>query len=621
MLLAALHEYAQRENLLSGQGFETAPVRWIISLHADGSIIGNGPVDTATSENKRGREYRVPVTARAKNSGGAAEFLADGLTAIFGVEADPSAERVQATAERRSANNRKKFDEFWLLLKEAARSTDLTALGAALAFKEQLHGGSPPFLRWGPDRSPATKEQKEKWWVTTADGSEAELRSGDRFTFEVEGRLLLDESALRGWWSEQAARERASEREESEHGLCLVTGRENAEIARTHAGVSGVPGASPMGAKLVAFDKDAFCSFGFSQGRNAPICVEARDGYAAALESLLRDPHHHMRIGGAVAVWWTRGGVLDCMGLLDEPTPESVAAFLRAPWGGRAPASLDEDEFFSVVLSGNKARVAVRHWVREPLRLAVGSLERWFEDLRIESLPANRKPNPKYRPLALYFLACTTVREAKDLRQETVLGLYRAATEGVAPSPSLLAPVLSRLSVGLAKEGNKALSDESRFALLKLLVNRNRKEREPMIETALTETNDPAYNCGRLLAVLQALQDRAHDFKLEGPGVSERYYGAASTAPGSVLPFLLRLGRSHLRKLQHSEKTRVAARAIEQRIGDVLARFEGSAGASPSFPPFLGLAEQGRFALGFYQQSVHDRRQAQERKAASHPIE
>ena len=90
---------------------------------------------------------------------------------------------------------------------------------------------------------------------------------------------------------------------------------------------------------------------------------------------------------------------------------------------------------------------------------------------------------------------------------------------------------------------------QTRMALLRTILNRNRKEGEPMIEPQIFETNDPAYNCGRLLAVLGKAQQKAHEYKLEGPGVAERYFGTASTAPSSVFPLLIRLNRHHLSKI------------------------------------------------------------------------
>lgn len=123
-----------------------------------------------------------------------------------------------------------------------------------------------------------------------------------------------------------------------------------------------------------------------------------------------------------------------------------------------------------------------------------------------------------------------------------------------------------------------------------------------MIEPSLTvDTDDPAYNCGRLLAVFDHLQAQAHENKLEGAGVVERYYGTASSSPNSAFGILWRLHQHHLKKLSRGNPA--AAAAIKKRIAQLAAQFRPTGPNSPpAFPRVFGLAEQGRFALGFYQQ-------------------
>jgi CRISPR-associated protein Csd1 len=209
----------------------------------------------------------------------------------------------------------------------------------------------------------------------------------------------------------------------------------------------------------------------------------------------------------------------------------------------------------------------------------------------------------------VYWLARTTVREAKNLAPEIPAQLYRAALEGAAPSVSLLTPILNQLHSKLVSDKKyQLLYDQSRFALLKLILNRNRKNTDMEIKTELTaDTNDPAYNCGRLLAILAAAQDKAHDYKLEGAGVAERYFGTASSSPGSVFPLLLRLNRHHLNKISKSNRFAGHERFIGEQIQGVCALFKPvKPGLAPGFPRTLDLLAQGRFALGFYQQMAAD---------------
>lgn len=120
------------------------------------------------------------------------------------------------------------------------------------------------------------------------------------------------------------------------------------------------------------------------------------------------------------------------------------------------------------------------------------------------------------------------------------------------------------------------------------------------------DNRDPAYLCGRLLAVLDAIQRRA----LNHPNATivDRFYGTAASAPASVFGTLLHGARPHLAKLRKEPSSQGAARALEQRLEDVLAPLT-------AFPTTLTLPEQGLFALGFYHQRADDRRAARERHA------
>jgi CRISPR-associated protein Csd1 len=126
-----------------------------------------------------------------------------------------------------------------------------------------------------------------------------------------------------------------------------------------------------------------------------------------------------------------------------------------------------------------------------------------------------------------------------------------------------------------------------------------------MIEPQVFETQDAAYNCGRLLAVLAATQEKAHDFQLEGAGVVERYFSSASVSPSSALPLLLRLNRHHLEKIRKSENGKRIADGIEKDIQNIMTNFVAPGpGQPPEFPRYLNLKQQGRFAIGFYQQKA-----------------
>jgi CRISPR-associated protein Csd1 len=610
MLLKCLYDFAYSRRLLDDLAFASKTVRWVIQLDCEGHLIGAGPIDTS-EDGKRGKEFLAPLTSRPKNAGGIAEFLADGITALFGFDTDPEKDRDNPRKrQERDANNAVKCDDFWRQMQQAFDDTQHWALTALLTFHHTV-GSQPPFLRWGVSTETNSSE-KPAWWLTTARGEAIKLKP-DNFTFQVESALLLEEETLRAWWRKVYTQELGSRDHEAKHGLCLITGHENVPIAATHLPkIKGVPRAQPTGAALVSFDKPAFTSYGFAQSHNAPASTAAATAYCVGLNHLLENRNHSLRVGPMVVCFWARDSeeATDVFTwAFEQPKPENVREFLRSPSRGSEQGLAQSDEFCSVTLSGNGGRIVVRHWMQMPIATALDNVRRWFEDLHIVVYDNGRQDKETIPPLALFRLACTTVREAKDLQTDVPGQLYRAALEGISPPLALLKPILKRFEIDLVKNGPRsALRNLSRFALLRLLLNRNKKESDPMIAPQVCETDDPAYNCGRLLAIFDDLQMYAHEYRLEGAGVVERYYGAASSAPNSAFGILWRLHQHHLKKLsRQGDRGKAAAAAIKRKIAEITTLFRQPAPLRPpSFPRTFNLQEQGRFALGFYQQKAAD---------------
>jgi CRISPR-associated protein Csd1 len=106
----------------------------------------------------------------------------------------------------------------------------------------------------------------------------------------------------------------------------------------------------------------------------------------------------------------------------------------------------------------------------------------------------------------------------------------------------------------------------------------------------------PAYLCGRLLTVLEAIQRAAlPDINAT---IVDRYFGTASSAPAAVFGKLLRGAQPHLGKLRRDKPG--SYRALQQRLEEVQVGLQG-------FPKTLSLTDQGLFALGYYHQRAADR--------------
>lgn len=107
---------------------------------------------------------------------------------------------------------------------------------------------------------------------------------------------------------------------------------------------------------------------------------------------------------------------------------------------------------------------------------------------------------------------------------------------------------------------------------------------------SLDKDNDNVgYRLGRLFAVLEKIQEEAN--RDINATIRDRYYGAASSTPVTVFSTLLKLKNHHLSKL--ANRGRVVN--LEKCVGEIM---DGIG----DFPAQLALADQGRFAVGYYHQ-------------------
>ena len=121
-----------------------------------------------------------------------------------------------------------------------------------------------------------------------------------------------------------------------------------------------------------------------------------------------------------------------------------------------------------------------------------------------------------------------------------------------------------------------------------------------------------AYQCGRLLAELEAIQ-RAALGKINAT-IVDRYYGSASSTPQSGFAPLLTGVQAHLSKLR---KNRPGAHEMKQRVlEEILLHFKTDSDV-PKLPTTLTVREQGVFALGYYHQRANNRAAAEAAKQAA----
>jgi CRISPR-associated protein Csd1 len=614
MLLKHLYDFAISRKLLDHLAFKReTPVRWIIDLDAEGKMIGQGPRTTEGAHPNRGKEFDIPKTTRPTGSGQVADFLVDDVGAIFGLNPKPQRE----LNERATRNLKAKHHDFWRRIREADAATRYQVFSALLKYHSALAGEPPVFLRIDQTGS-------VKWMVRTAGGEEVRL-GNDFFTFAV-GDILITREDIKAYWRNVVADEMAAAEASAARGVCLVTGETNTPLARTHTPmITGLPKTNKNDQikqrGIVGFESDSFRSYGFEKSYNAPISIIASKAYLLALQHLSSRKDHWLSLGPAWLCFWAAESeeVSSIFAqLLRKPDQLTVRNFMVSPWSGLQKPPPDLENFNAVTFTAAGPRIVVKDWLQVSVAEAVANFRTWFSDLEIQAISwSETGEDDESAPLSIRWLAHTSLMpdskgrfDEDKLKPDLMASLYRAALMGSAPGITLLKSLLDRLQANIGRNGTKALYDQSRFALLRLIVNRthrNRKESKMEIPPKLpAKTGDPAYNCGCLLSVLNSLQRSAHNGKLEGATIAERYYGSASTNPSAAFSLLWRLHQHHLKKLrQKGEKGQKAAHRIKEAITEICSRFTSlTPNQPPQMPRVFTLVEQARFALGFYQQEA-----------------
>ena len=203
-------------------------------------------------------------------------------------------------------------------------------------------------------------------------------------------------------------------------GQCLVSG-ETSPIARLHPSIKGVAGAQSSGASIVSYNLDAFTSYGKEQSYNASIGENAAFSYTTALNHLLSDRKHRIRIGDTTMVFWAErstGLEEDLLGALFFPVDEEAGKkdeyatqivrdpqtvqllrdiFSRIRAGKPVSENLTgvdpEGTFYILGLAPNASRLAVRFWHVDRYGSFLDKIGSHYRDLE---LIRNEKYDPEF---------------------------------------------------------------------------------------------------------------------------------------------------------------------------------------------------------------------------------
>jgi len=544
MLLESLREYSTRLDLPPVMYIKT-PVRWFIDLDTWGNLLG---FISATDSDTKGRQNRgklIFTPNLVRTSGVKPKLLTDKgdyVLGLAGKDADP--ERVKECHQA-----------FADLVRQCFESTGNKSVEAVLHFLES----------WDPHQVPLPED----------------LDPGDNLTFRVNGLLPIEDVDVQSFWAQFTTPP------ESSTATCMLCGQEKPPAARHPVKIKGIPGGQTSGMAIVSANAPAFESYGLEASLIAPICYDCAERYGKAMNDLIEKNTTHIRLGSCVYVFWTRSpSTFSIVNLLSTPQPEDVKALLASVYTSHLFDIDAINTFYATALSASGGRVVVRDWIETTLGEVKRNLSRYFSLQRLVNTNDQEEP-----PLGLFSLAFSTVRDSKDLPPTTPKALLQLALKGGSLPYWLLFEALKRAR----GEKDKQKITRPRAALIKmvLLSQKNILLEGYTLEKLDTNIQDPAYLCGRLLAILEGIQKAAL------PGINativDRFYGTASTAPASVFSRLLRGSQSHLGKLR-KEKPGLYYR-WQQHLEAVISDLS-------HFPSVLTLEEQGYFALGYYHQRV-----------------
>lgn len=551
MILQALCDYYERKPDLPRLGFETKAIPFVIEINSAGQLVQIEDTRTLEGKKKIARNFLVPQGAK-KTSGVAANLLWDNAEYVLGITSRGKPDRVH----EQHAAFQAKLD----VLSDNADDAGLTAVRT--------------FLK-APDRA---RLENDPLWPEI-------FETNPVMTFRLQGdlELVCQRPAVRAVLDAAGT--------DAGKITCLISGEQDG-FERLHTAIKGVWGAQTSGGNIVSFNKDAFNSFGKEQGDNAPVGKRAAFAYTTALNYLLsKESTQRIQVGDASTVFWSEKhtDLEDTFAdLFDEPPKDdpakqtrAIEALFKAPQTGALSDEGGKVRFYVLGLAPNAARISVRFWQVGTVAEMSARIRRHFEDLEIIHA-SFEKP---YLSLFRLLVATASQGKSENIPPNLAGEFMRAILAGLPYPQTLLQAAVRRIRA-------EREVTYPRAALIKACLNRQARyspSQEKEIAVSLDDSNtNPGYRIGRLFSALEKIQEEA------SPGLNatirDRFYGAASSTPVTVFANLMKLKNHHLSKMEEGRK-----RYFEKLIGQIMADIN-------DFPAHLNLADQGRFAIGYYHQ-------------------
>lgn len=436
------------------------------------------------------------------------------------------------------------------------------------------------------------------------------VKFGDVIGFAVGGLLLSDMPAVRDWWAEYIQSDDVTT--VTPDVLDIVTG-EPCVPARLFKPmpVSAAGGGQSSGPILVCFNRASFESYGMKNGRcrNVPMSQKTADIIADSITYL---GMHGAKLGSTKFVHWydhdvpVESDLLD-FGLFDigaaeqddsgeNINPDAMNAManqlVRSPLTGACPVDLAGRAYHILIMSPARSRIVIRRYMTGSYESLHLNFKAWFDDLRLVSADGTGLIPPRSMNKMLYALL-----SAGELKSNS--------GDKMAPLSPFMGPVLTAcienqtvpdaiamraLNANTARIYAQGSASPVAMQWVKLWLCRKLRARKEQLDIMfeLSDVKNPAYHCGRLMAIYERVQMTV--MPDVGAGVLTKFYSACSQSPALVLGNMQAMSVHHFDKMESP----AYARLLSSELEDAWTKIPGD------IPKSLTLEDRAYFALGYW---------------------
>ena len=588
MLIKALCDYADKQSAESGsnkipEGFSEQDIHYRIILSEDGDLKRIIPFkQIRIIKDKKGKEKSVEVPRKAilpirtQKSGIDSNFIEHRPLYIFGLNFDKDS----FSPDDKTNKARKSHAAFVEHEIEFFDGLESVACNAYRKFVE----------KWKPENECENS-------VLIELGKEYK---GAYFGFSIgeESNFLEnDEDYIRKY--QKYFSEMNETKDDEVKTVCGILG-EKAVTARLHDKIK-FPGGQASGCQLVCMNDTAFESYGKTQSYNSNVSEEAMKKYTTVFNKLLSDKKHYCILGDMVLLWFAvknddsaESSFISCFfgNNSDTETNDKIAKIMEYARSGFTvdKGSIDailtdkKAVFYIAGLTPNSSRICQKFMYKGNFGDMLNNLIKHQNDMLI-----NEK---NIRPMYFGSIAKELIspKSTNDKVSPPLMSaIILAALNNTKYPDSLLATAIRRVKTDSDEENKPYIKlNDTRAGIIKACLNRKYKKEE--ITMSWNDDNkNPAYLCGGLFAVYEKIQKESSGVNLNRT-IKDSYFASACSRPSSVFPKLAKLAQNHMRKLSEGSEI-----YYNKMIGDVMSSLDGE------FPATLGLDDQGRFIVGYYQ--------------------